>query len=151
MTRTVHLVSGLPSTGKTSVCLELQARGYTAIDADQAIAFQSSKDWEWDKDKFAAAIDISKSDVVFICGSANNRDDFLSSFQKVFILHIDDDTMRYRLMSRTNNNLGKGPDVLARQIAQNADVKSYSEKRGRIVVDATQPLVNIVDEILSCA
>lgn len=148
MAKTSYLISGLPGTGKTSVCIELQARGYKAIDADRSFGYQDSSDWLWDEKKVEEILN-DGSEVVFICGSASNRDEYIPRFDKVFILYVDDQTLRHRLLNRTNNNFGKDPDILARQIERNQGVKEYSMKRGRIVIDATQPINKIVDNILS--
>jgi broad-specificity NMP kinase len=39
-----HLVEGVSGTGKTSVCDELQRRGYHAIHGDRDLAYQASGD-----------------------------------------------------------------------------------------------------------
>lgn len=85
---------------------------------------------------------------VFVCGSATNRDEFINLFDSVFILYIDNITMRHRLTTRTNNSFGKDPNILAKQLQNNLGVKKYSLKRGRLVIDATQPITTVVDMIL---
>lgn len=147
MAKTNYLISGLPGTGKTSVCAELQARGYKAVDADRLLGYQNEADWLWDEDKVERILN-DTSEEVFICGSASNRDEYMPKFNKVFILHVDDQTLQSRLLGRTNNNFGKDPQVLARQIEHNQGVKEYSIKRGRVVIDATQPMKKVVDDIL---
>lgn len=149
MAKTNYLISGLPGTGKTSVCRELQARGYKVIDADHAFGYQDGANWFWDEPKVEGAINNTSNEILFICGSASNRDKYIPMFNKVFILCVDDQTLRHRLLGRTNNNFGKDPDVLRRQIERNQGVKEYSIKRGRIVIDATQPVKKVVDDILA--
>ncbi|HEX6258635.1 MAG TPA: AAA family ATPase [Candidatus Saccharimonadales bacterium] len=147
MAKINYLISGLPGTGKTSVCAELQARGYKAIDADRAFGYQDNNDWLWKEEKIEKALNTSET--IFICGSASNRDAYIPRFKKVFILHVDDQTLKHRLLNRTSNNFGKDPDILAKQVARNQGVKEYSIKRGRVVIDATQPIEKVVDDILS--
>jgi len=148
MAKANYLISGLPGTGKTSVCAELQTRGHKAIDADRAFGHQRNADWLWDEEKIERVLDDNTSEEVFICGSASNRDKYISKFNKAFILYVDDQTLQHRLINRTNNNFGKDPDTLARQLERNRGVKEYSIKRGRLVIDATQSVEKIVDEIL---
>jgi dephospho-CoA kinase len=143
-----YLISGLPGTGKTSVCKELQLRGFRAIDADKAFSIQTKNGWIWQDRGLSKVLNDLTSDVLFICGSASNRDDYIHRFAKIFILHVDNDTLKTRLTTRTNNNFGKDPAVLARQLKLNEGVKEYSTKRGRVLIDATQPITKIVDEIL---
>jgi hypothetical protein len=149
MAKTNYLISGLPDTGKTSVCMELQARGYKSIDADRNFGYQDDADWFWDETKIENIINNISDEVLFICGSASNRDKYIPKFSKVFILCVDDRTLQYRLLSRTNNDFGKDSGILARQLARNHGVKEYSIKRGRIVVDATRPVEKVVDDILA--
>lgn len=149
MAKNNYLISGLPGTGKTSVCQTLQSMGYSAIDADQAFGYQSPDGWLWKNEKIMAVINDLSQERVFICGSATNREDYLPSFDKVFILHVDDKTLKHRLQNRTNNGFGKNPKVTARQVQLNQGIKEYSIRLGRIVIDATQPLDLIVRDIIA--
>jgi len=149
MAQSNYLISGLPGTGKTTVCEELRLRGLRAIDADRAFSRQTDLGWVWQDAVLTKVLDDVTDERLFICGSASNRDDYLYRFSKVFILYVDDETLCHRLTHRTNNNFGKDPAVLARQLARNKGVKEYSLQRGRIVIDATQPVATIVDEILA--
>lgn len=144
-----YLISGLPGTGKSSVCKELQQRGMHAIDADKTFGIQTKDGWIWQGEKLNAVLSSPTPDMLFVCGSASNRDQFIQRFAKVFILYVNTDTLRHRLTTRTNNNFGKNPTVLARQLELNEGVKEYSIKRGRLIIDANQPLAAVVDEILA--
>jgi len=84
-------------------------------------------------------------DILFVCGSSRNRDDFLPFFGKVFNPKIDDDTMRCRLKERTNNEFGKKPEEVRLMLALN---RRDEKPAGAIDIDATNPLKNVVDEIL---
>ena len=149
MAKVNYLISGLPGTGKTSVCIELQDRGHNAVDADRDFGYQSGVDWLWDETKIDNIIEDTSDEILFICGSASNREKYIPKFNKVFILHVDDETLRYRLLHRTNNNFGKNSATLNRQIQMNQGVKEYSASRGRTVIDATQPLNRVVSDILA--
>jgi dephospho-CoA kinase len=148
MARANYLISGLPGTGKTSVCEELQLRGYHAIDADKAFGFQADNGWIWNDEKLSEVLDDLSSDTLFICGSASNRDKYMDRFAKIFILYVDSETLKTRLIDRTNNNFGKSPATLTRQLELNEGVKEYSIKRGRIIIDATQSITEVVGNIL---
>lgn len=144
-----YLISGLPGTGKTTVCKELQSRGLHAIDADSAFGFQDKGRWLWNEDELLRIVDDATIESLFICGSASNRDAFINKFDKVFILYVDDKTLANRLASRTNNNFGKNPEIAARQIELNQGVKAYSVRRERIVINAARPISEVVDEIVA--
>jgi gluconate kinase len=138
------LVAGVSGSGKSSVYEELIQRGYKSITTDRA--------WKrhtvWDEAKALSELESPEPDVLFVCGSSGNRDRFLPYFTKVFNLRIDDDTMRRRLQERTNNDFGKQPDELQLMLRLN---RSGEKPAGAIDVDATQPLDQVVDELLRLA
>lgn len=157
----VFLIEGVSGTGKTSVAEELEKRGYHAIDADEAFGFfpdpktglpakkRSALDWIWDKEKFEKEMRKNKDgEILFISGGAMNQHDFAHYFSKIFTLQIDDETLKERLKNRTNNDYGKHPKELARQLEWNKGVAIWSRDRGTILIDATKPVGAVVDEIL---
>lgn len=149
-----YLIEGLSGTGKTTVGEELLKRGFRVIDADKAFGFygdhknKSQLNWLWDKDKIKQELD-GVEDVTFICGGAMNQNEFMQYFAKVFTLYVDDDTLKNRLLSRTNNDFGKKPEDLARQLEWNKGTIDYAKQRGTILIDATKPIKAVVGEILS--
>ena len=78
-----------------------------------------------------------------------NQEDFKHHFTKVFTLHIDDETLKHRLLNRTNNSFGKHPDELALQLQWNKGAVKYSKERSTSLVDATRPVNEVVDTILN--
>ena len=157
----IYLVEGISGTGKTTICEELKRRGYRAIEADKEIAHYADPktglpteekipdNWIWNEDKFNNALKQEREESIFICGGAINQEDFKHHFTKVFTLHIDDDTLKYRLLNRTNNDFGKRPEELALQLEWNRGAVKYSKERGTILVEATKPVNEVVDEIIS--
>jgi gluconate kinase len=155
--KTNYLIEGLSGTGKSSVYDELTRRGYFALSADRtwgysadpiaALAGGSSRhdNWKWDKTKAIEALTSDEPDVLFVCGSSRNRDDFLLYFSKIFNLKIDDETMMRRLADRTNNDFGKDPEEVRLMLALN---RKGEKPAGAIDIDANKPLKDVVDEIL---
>lgn len=155
-----YLIEGISGTGKTTVCEELNRRGCKAIEADEEIAHYADpqtdlptnqkiqENWLWDKEKFMSVFKSAGEGPVFICGGAMNQEKFAHHFDKVFTLHVDEETLKYRLMNRTNNDFGKHPDELSLQLEWNKGAVAYSQERGTILVDATKPVNEVVDEIL---
>ena len=68
--------------------------------------------------------------------------------QRIFNLRIDDDTIRRRLEERTNNDYGKQREEVELMLRLN---RSDEKPAGAIDADATQPLDQIVDELLRLA
>jgi hypothetical protein len=141
-----YLVEGLSGAGKSSVYEELIQRGYKAISTDRAWKYHDNS--MWNPQKAFSELESPEPDVLFVCGSSSNRDTFLSYFTKIFNLRIDDDTMRRRLKERTNNDFGKQPEELELMLTLN---RSDEKPAGAIDVDATQPLDQMVDELLRLA
>jgi broad-specificity NMP kinase len=156
----IYLIDGVSGAGKTTVCDELNKRGYKAIEADEVLADwidpltglptedHSSYNWHWDKKKFDSLVQDTREGNLFICGGAMNKPDFLHHFSKIFTLHLDDETLKERLRNRTNNDYGKKPEELAFQLKENQLTEQYSKERGAILIDATQPIKTIVEEII---
>jgi hypothetical protein len=86
--------------------------------------------------------------VLFVCVSCLNRDVFVSYFTKVFTLRIDDDTMRRRLQERTADDWPLGPEAVEFMVELN---RRNEKPDGAIDVDATQPLNEVVDELVRLA
>ncbi len=160
MAKRNYLVEGLSGTGKSSVYEELTRRGYTAISTDRAWAFSADPDtglaggpgghdtWMWDRQKAVSELERSEPEVLFVCGSSRNRDQFLPYFTKIFNLRIDDETMRRRLEARTEHDWSLGQEGVELMLALN---RSGEGPAGAIHVDATQPLNQVVDELLRLA
>ncbi len=49
---------------------------------------------------------------VFLCGSIGNEHEVWGLFEKVFLLSIDEATMRHRLLTRTAHDFGRRPHEL---------------------------------------
>ena len=154
------MVEGLSGAGKSSVYEELIRRGYKAISTDRAWKYPGGPDTGlpgrpihsdnsmWDQQKAVSELESPEPEVLFVCGSSRNRDRFLPYFTKIFNLRIDDDTMRRRLEERTNNDFGKQPEEVELMLRLN---RSDEKPAGAIDVDATQPLDQVVDELLRLA
>jgi len=170
MAKRNYLVEGLSGAGKSSVYEELIRRGYKAISTDRAWSYHADPDtglpggplqhdnWVWDRHKAVSELENPEPDVLFVCGGSRNRDHFLPYFAKVFNLRIDEDTMRRRLQARTTDDWTLVPDpddydvALAAMIELMLELNRSDEKpAGAIDVDATQPLDQVVDELLRLA
>ena len=160
MAKRNYLVEGSSGAGKSSVYEELIRRGYKAISTDRAWAYHADPDtglpggpihhdnWMWARQKAVSELESPEPEVLFVCGSSRNRDHFLPYFTKIFNLRIDDDTMRRRLQERTADDWELGPEAIELMLELN---RSDEKPAGAIDVDATQPLNQVVDELLRLA
>ncbi len=120
-----------------------------ASERDKAIWQQEHLLWDIDKVKSLTA-DQSKA-ISFFCGGSRNFSKFIGLFDGVFVLEVHDlDTLYRRLDERVARDPtdwgGKSEEkeLVARLHRTKEDIPS-----GGIIIDATQPLVSVVDEILS--
>ncbi len=156
-------VDGLSGTGKSTLYEELSRRGYDAVDSDTVFAYygdpltgtptavERRANWQWDGQKLREFAQATQDAGVFICGGAMNQNDFVDLFAIRFTLHIDSETMRQRLLTRTNNEYGKNPNDLAEQLELNQYVPEEAKRIGSIVIDATRPITEVADEIVRSA
>ncbi|HYH36530.1 MAG TPA: AAA family ATPase [Candidatus Saccharimonadales bacterium] len=122
------LITGLPGSGKSTVCAELKLRGYEAYDGDEdhlakwydrKTGRAAAKEVEECTPEFLQvhSRDISRGTVarlaskahgklVFLCGDPENEAELQDLFTKTFALVVNEDVLRHRLATRTNNDWG---------------------------------------------
>lgn len=158
-----YLIEGVSGTGKTSVCHELRRRGYTALNGDRDLRRNtdpatgeprtrfSSPELRhannfWDVEKVRRLAADQNDEVTFFCGGTRNFNEFLDVFDRVFVLDVDVDTLNQRLDNREGDDWGKSKTERELILRLHATKEDLPE--GGIVIDATQPLDAVVDEIL---
>ena len=159
-----YLIEGVSGTGKTSVCKELQRRGYQAINGDRELRYQGDpetgtptdtftsarhKSPLWDVEKVQAFVAHKDEAVTFFCGGSRNFSKFIELFDGVFILEVDLDTCLRRIDERValDPTDWGGKPAERELIARLHQTKEDIPKDG-ISIDATAPLARVVDEIV---
>lgn len=169
----LFFITGVSSSGKSSITHELRDRGYAAYDTDDdALArwqnnetgyihpkssvkahqrtgdFLNLHSWNVPREFIEEIADNNLDNSAFICGVAQNINEIRDLFSGVFALIIDEETLKHRIETRTNNDWGKQPHELKKtlDIYKNA-AKEYS-RLGYTIINAGQPLVKVVDNIL---
>lgn len=167
-------VTGVETAGKSTVCKELQKRGYEAHDIDGEIAHYyhkaSSKKSEriplaikrteeW-YDQHAYTMDRarveelklkSKTKPIFLCGTTRNDDVVLDLFDLVIYLQLDDATLKQRLDIRSPNEFGNASHERAKILGWQASSEEAYRRLGATIFDATQPVAKVVAQILKVA
>lgn len=165
-----YLIEGVSGTGKTSVATELQRRGYHVIHGDRELAYRGDpetgepldgseherfvldvafghKHHLWNADKVKSLVADRSHPISFFCGGSRNFHQFIDQFDGVFVLDVDLDTLKRRLISRPEDEFGGKPgerEVVVRLHASKEDIP-----KNATTIDATAPLASVVDEILS--
>lgn len=152
------LVEGLSGTGKTSVCDELQRRGYHAIHGDRELAYRGDpitgapvevgthENHLWRVEQVRALVADHREAETFFCGGSRNFSDFIDLFDAVFVLEVDLDTLNRRLDERPDDEWGGGP---AERALIERFHRSGEDTPDGIRIDATAPLARVVDQILA--
>jgi hypothetical protein len=111
--------------------------------------FLRQNDWNADPERVRQLAEAGRERTVFLCGTIGNDDDVWSYFDKVFLLSIDEATMRRRLSTRTTHDFGTRPHELELLLVWRELGDDYYARRGAIVLDATKPSADLVDEIIT--
>ena len=168
-----YLVEGLSGTGKTAVAEELQRRGYHVIHGDRELKYRGDPQtgepvqepihasalekaiWQqahhlWDLDKVKAVLADHSRAISFFCGGSRNFSKFIQLLDGVFVLEVADLETLYQRMdervARDPTDWGGKPEekqLVARLHRTKEDIPHVG-----MIIDATQPLVSVVDEIL---
>ncbi len=154
-----YLVEGVSCTGKTSVCDELERRGYHSIHGDRDLAYQGNpKTGEpldgfahehhiWDVDKVRALVADQSHAATFFCGGSRNFDRFIDLFDGVFVLEVDLDTLNRRLALRPEDEWG-GPASDGESNARLQHATREGIPENAMTIDATESIAHVVDAIL---
>jgi gluconate kinase len=152
------LVEGVSGTGKTAVCDELQRRGFHAVHGDRELAYRGDpvtgdptvdgghEHHLWDVEAVRALIADRTRPVTYLCGGSRNFHQFVAELDAVFVLEVDADTLVRRLDHRPQDEWGHRPEE--RQLVLRLRATREDVPRDGIVIDATAPLSDVVDEIL---
>lgn len=168
-------ITGTSTSGKSTVAKELVKRGYEAYDTEhygmsawfngktgkRAAEFnempERTPEWlaqhEWRIDvnrvsklaKKAAA----ENKPIFLCGGASNEPEVRALCDVVIWLRTDEATIRKRVMNPRDHDYGTRPHELAKAISDNENGETEYRQYGAMIVDATQPVDNVLQDILT--
>lgn len=152
-----YLITGTSGTGKSTICRELQERGYQAFDGDAVKGLCGWVDektglparpssmtkadlenlaWSWDSTVLSDLILATPE--LFLCGSSNNQLDFHHLFTKVFVLTIDPEAQLQRILARTEHDYGKDPAMHYAIINAQKEFVTKALVLGAVPVNAMQ-------------
>lgn len=166
------LIAGVPGSGKSSVGEKLAQQGYPTIDTDdypgptnwvnrktKIIATPPAQgmtkewikqhDYNWDETLLKELLSNTDNGQIFY-GSSSNQEALLDLFDTVFLLKVDPVTIIDRLKRRSDNKYGKTQAERDHVLTWYQTFQDkYAQNDRVIVIDATQPLSNIVRFITS--
>ena len=155
-----YLINGVSCAGKTTVCNELQKRGYQVIHGDEELAYWGNiktegsanaytdeyQAWIWNVEQVRNLVANQSYIATFFCGGSRNTDQFIELFDEVFVLEIDLDTLNQRLAARPKDAWG-GTASEGETFARFQHKTKMGLPKNAIIIDATIPLIDVVDTI----
>ena len=159
-----YLIDGVSCAGKTTVCDELQRRGYHAIHGDRELAYWGDpqtgepvngcagehRTWMWNVEQVSALVADHTHAATFLCGGSRNSDRFIGLFDAIFVLEVDVDTLNRRLAARPEHAWG-GTAREGESFARVQHATKQGLPENAILIDATAPRARVVDTILAHA
>lgn len=164
-------ITGMSGTGKSALAEELKRRGLDVFDIDKIMGSCNwydnatcevvdyhpgvGKQWlyehSWNADfkKIGEKIEsCAEAEVVFVVGITTNQEEFIDQFDQVFVLQLDDDALRERLVNRDTNDFAKDGEEQDYIMETKQDFEDRMRAHGAIFLDATKTVDKLVDEIL---
>lgn len=165
-------ITGISTSGKSTIAKELQNRGYESYDTEhngisawfnkqtgnRAAEFgempERTPEWlgrhHWliDKDWVIKMSDKAKDKPIFLCGGAANEAEIRELCQKVIWLKTNEATIRQRVNNPRDHDYGTKPHELARAIEGNKQKQAEHEVYGAIMVDATRPIGQVIEDVV---
>jgi broad-specificity NMP kinase len=166
-------ITGIPGTGKSTVRQKLLRQGHIAyggaedsiaafynnetgqrlegwVEAkDRNLEWKSKYTWKIARETIEQLKNRAKDKTIFLCAATRNDvDELWDLFDTVIALTIDEETLRHRLGTRTNNDVGKTQDELQSILERQKLARQRYESLGATIVDGTQPIEKVVDEIV---
>lgn len=160
-----YLVTGIAGSGKTTIKQALTEKGYATFDVDDGLASWIDREtgektvydpklapmtdkYDWAIDPAALTDILASADPIIICGSAHDLYQYINRFSAVFLLsYPDEQSIKQRLESRTNNDYGKAPGELESILGY---WKSYENEyiiRNATTIDCMTPLDKVIERI----
>lgn len=164
-----YLITGVAGTGKSTAARELRRRGYAAYDTEEGFsyyvdkrtgercAYPSEPSPEWydghervfDEAILGNLLKKHADEPLFIATIAANQAKYYPQFNRIFLLTAPDEVITHRLGTRTNNYFGRHPLDLQRVVGRHQQFDDELKAIGAVTVDATRPIREMVDDILS--
>jgi dephospho-CoA kinase len=164
-------VTGVPGSGKSTVQKELHKLGFEAYDIDnprfgcpvnkstgesttvptidlRTPEWFNNHEWRVSRKSIQELKNEATHNNIYLCGTATKEGLVLDLFDKVIYLNIDEQTLKQRLSSRTNNDFGKTEHELNLILERYKIAQQKLNSLDAIIIDSTQPIKNVVNNII---
>jgi dephospho-CoA kinase len=147
------LITGMSGTGKSAALHMLGARGHHAVDTDTdqwshwVTTPDGSPDWIWREDAIVGLLASHQHGHLFVAACKTNQGKFYPQFDHIALLTAPDDILLARIATRTSNPYGQNPEEQALILRHLAEVEPRLRATATIVIDASAPLDQVVQQL----
>ncbi|HWK07861.1 MAG TPA: AAA family ATPase [Puia sp.] len=158
------LITGMSGTGKSTIILDLQSRGYKAIDldgdtfsiwvdADVDPAYPDNevkpgKDWVWHEKRVRELLSVQDAELLFVSGCASNMSKFYQSFEYIVLLTAPAPIIVQRLNLRQGAAYGSSPQEVARVLRLRQTIEPLLRRVADLEINTSIPNQSTVELIL---
>ncbi len=141
-------MTGMSSTGKSTLLVELARRGHTTVETD---IDGWTNEGRWDEPRMTALLDAHATLVV--AGTVENQGVFRDRFDHVVLLTAPSDVIMQRVADRTNNPYGKTGDQRAEILGYIETVEPLLFRSASLVIDTARyeprQIADAVEQLLT--
>jgi adenylate kinase family enzyme len=148
------LVTGMSGTGKSTVLAELARRGFQVVETDDAPWSEWSEadgGYVWREDLVEELLSREDGGSLYVSGTVSNQGCFYPRFDAVVLLSAPVDVLLRRIDARTTNDYGKTAEERALILSHVAQVEPLLRATCTHQIDATQPLDDVVAQLVEIA
>lgn len=147
------LVTGMSGTGKSASLEILRARGHRSVDTDNdewsvwTTQSDGSPDWIWREETITSLLDGHEDGQLYVGGCKTNQGKFYPRFDHVALLSAPAHIILERVTTRSTNPYGKTREEREQILGYLADIEPRLRATATIEIDASAPLLDVVDQL----
>jgi AAA domain len=143
-------VTGMSGTGKSSALVELSRLGFEVVDTDGPGWTEWSEregGYLWREDRIRRLLAREARRSLFVSGTVSNQGKFYPRFDAIVLLSAPAEVLLARIENRMTNSYGKSPEQRQLVLQHLAEVEPLLRRTCTHEIDATQPLICVVDQL----
>jgi len=141
----------MSGTGKSTALAELARRGFRTVDTDEpGWTRWSERDGGcvWNEGRIRDLLDAQDDRSLYVSGTVSNQGRFYPQFDAIVLLSAPAGVLLQRIAGRTDNPYGQTPEERGLILQQVTEVEPLLRMTCTHEVDATQPIRDVVDELV---
>jgi hypothetical protein len=140
----------MSGTGKSSALVELRKLGFQVLDTDEPGWTEwsdSEAGFVWREDRIADLLAGEVGPSLYVSGTVSNQGRFYPRFDEIVLLSAPAEVLLRRIEARTTNSYGKTPRQRELVLRDLAEVEPLLRRTCTVEINATRPLISIVNQL----